>query len=79
MKHQSKLNPEQQQSRQVGTEQQARQQPALEFATAEELLRYDAAHTTVPAGVERRVQKSAGDLPRPKPAWWKRLWGGTKP
>ncbi len=77
MKQQSKLNPEQQQ--QQAAEQQARRQPALEFATAEELLRYDLQHTAVPDGIAQRLQKSAGDLPpRPKPAWWKRLWGGNR-
>jgi len=50
--------------------------PALEFATAEEMLRYDAAHTTVPPGIAQRLQQSAGDLPPPKLAWWKRFLGG---
>jgi hypothetical protein len=80
MKHQTKLSQEQQQqSRQVGTEQQAQQQSAREFANAEEMLRYDAAHTTVPPGIAQRLQKSTGDLPGPKMAWWKRLLGGTNP
>ncbi len=78
MKHQSKLNSEQQQSQQTGTEQHAEQSPSLEFATADELLRYDADRTVVPAGIEHRLQKSAGDLPPPsKPSWWTRLFGGT--
>ena len=76
MKHQTKLSAEQQQSRQVGTEQQTQSQSAREFASAEELLRYDAAHTTVPPDIARRLQKSAGDLPAPKTTWWKRLFGG---
>jgi hypothetical protein len=77
MKHQSKLNSDQQQqSRQVGTGQQVESKPALEFATAEEMLRYDAAHTTVPPGIAQRLQQSAGDLPPPKLAWWKRFLGG---
>ena len=76
MKHQEKFNSEQQQSQQVGTEQQT-QQTVREFASAEELLRYDAAHTTVPPEIAQRLQKSTGNLPGPKPAWWKRLFGGT--
>ena len=80
MKHQTKLSQEQQQqSRQVGTGQQAQQQSAREFANAEEMLRYDAAHTPVPPGIAQRLQKSTGDLPRPKTSWWKRLFGGTHP
>jgi hypothetical protein len=79
MKHQTKLSQEQQQSRQVGTGHQTQQQAAREFANAEELLRYDAAHTTVPPAIAQRLQKSTGDLPGPKTSWWKRLFGGTKP
>ncbi|MGA9452172.1 MAG: hypothetical protein WBW41_12605 [Verrucomicrobiia bacterium] len=76
MKHQSKLNSEQQQSQQVGTEQQTQAQSAREFASAEELLRFDAAHTPVPPNIARRLQKSAADLPAPKTTWWQRLFGG---
>ena len=75
MKHQSKLSQEQQQQR--AAEQQTQQQAVREFASAEELLRYDAAHTTVPPEIAQRLQKSTGNLPGPKPAWWKRLFGGT--
>ena len=78
MKQQTKLSEEQQQqSRQVGTEQQMQQQSAREFANAEEMLRYDAAHTTVPPGIAQRLKKSTGDLPGPKTSWWKRLFGGA--
>jgi type II secretory pathway pseudopilin PulG len=80
MKHQTKLSEEQlQQSRQAGTEQQTQQQAVREFASAEELLRYDAAHTPVPPEIAQRLQKSTGNLPGPKTAWWKRLFGGTHP
>jgi hypothetical protein len=76
MKHQAKLNSEQQQ--QQAAEQQTQSQPALEFATTEELLRYDAAHTPVPDGIAQRLQKSAGGLPLPSRPWWKRFFGGSK-
>jgi hypothetical protein len=75
MKHQSKLNSEQQQQHAV--EHQAQQSGPREFASTEELLRYDAAHTTVPPEIAQRLQKSTGDLPRPKTSWWKRLFGGA--
>jgi hypothetical protein len=75
MKHQNKLSREQQQ--QHAAEHQTQQSGAREFASVEEMLRYDAAHTTVPPGIAQRLQKSTGDLPRPKMAWWKRLFGGT--
>ena len=76
MKQQSKLSEEQQQH---AAEHQAQQPAAREFANAEEMLRYDAAHTPVPPVIAERLQKSTGELPRPKAAWWKRLFGGTHP
>ena len=75
MKHQTKLSQEQQQQNAAGH--QTQQPAAREFANAEELLRYDAAHTAVPPAIAERLKKSTGKLPRPKPAWWKRLLGGT--
>jgi hypothetical protein len=77
MKQQSKLSGEQQQ--QHAAAHQAQAQAGREFASAEELLRYDAAHTTVPPDIARRLQKSTGDLPGPKASWWKRWLGGTEP
>ena len=77
MKRQTKLNSTEQQQ-QNAAEQQTQKQSGLEFSTVEEMLRYDAARTEVPGGIERRLHKSAGDLPRPKPAWWKRFFGGNK-
>lgn len=76
MKQQTKLSQEQQQQ---ATEHQTQQPAAKEFATAEELLRYDAAHTPVPPVIAQRLQKSADALPGPKTAWWKRWLGGTRP
>jgi len=78
MKHQNKLSTDQQQSQQTGTEQQTQAPSTREFASSEELLRYDAAHTTVPPGIAQRLQKSAADLPAPKTTWWQRLFGGGK-
>jgi hypothetical protein len=78
MKHQSKLSQEQQQSRQVGNEQQTQSPATREFANADELLRYDAANTPVPPEIARRLQESAGNLPQPRAPWWKRWLGGTR-
>ncbi|MGD0206669.1 MAG: hypothetical protein ABSC89_03580 [Verrucomicrobiota bacterium] len=77
MKHQTKLSQEQQQ--QHAAEHQTQQQAVREFANAEEMLRYDAAHTTVPPGIAQRLQKSTGGATEPKTSWWKRLFGGTNP
>jgi type II secretory pathway pseudopilin PulG len=78
MKQQTKLSEEQQQQ-QHAAEQQTQQQSAREFANAEEMLRYDAAHTPVPPVIAQRLQKSTGGPTEPKTSWWKRLFGGTHP
>jgi hypothetical protein len=72
MKQQTKLSQEQQQQ---ATEHQTQQPATREFANAEELLRYDAAHTPVPPAIAQRLKKSTGELPRPKAAWWRNLLG----
>ena len=72
MKRQTKLTSTEQQQ---AAEQQTQTQTALEFSSAEELLRYDAANTVVPPGIERRLQESARDLPRPRRTWWGRFFG----
>jgi hypothetical protein len=74
MKHQTKLSEEQQQ-KQHATEQQTQQQSAREFANAEEMLRYDASHTTVPPAVARRLQKSTRQTNAPPRSWWRNLLG----
>ena len=76
MKQQTKLTGEQQQH---AAEHQTNQQSSREFATTEELLRFDAAHTLVPPAIEQRLQISSAELPKQKPAWWKRFLGGTNP
>jgi hypothetical protein len=74
MKQKQKLaSQEQEQVVQTHTQQNA----ALEFATAEELLRYDAAQTKVPPGIAQRLQKSAAGIRPPgSRSWWKNLLGG---
>jgi hypothetical protein len=77
MKRQTRLTTEQQQ--QQAAEHQTNQQSGREFATAEELLRFDAAQTVVPPAIAQRLQKSSAELPKQKPSWWKRFLGGTNP
>lgn len=79
MKHQSKLSAEQQPSQEANAGQQTQSPAAREFANADELLRYDAAHTPVPPAIAQRLRKSTADLPGPKTPWWKRWLGGNKP
>jgi hypothetical protein len=76
MKQQSKFSSEQQQQ-QHAAEQQTGQQAAREFSSPEDLLRFDAAQTAVPAGVAQRLKKSIGPMPPPSPRpWWQRIFGG---
>lgn len=72
MKHQSKFSQQQEHTEQ----QQAHAQSGKEFANSDELLRYDAAQTTVPPEVAQRLQKSAAEVrpPGSRP-WWKSIFG----
>lgn len=72
MKQHSKLSSEQQQEH--VSEQQSGQHAVQEFATAEELLRFDAANIPVPSTIAERLAKSSADLPKPNRSWWKRLF-----
>jgi hypothetical protein len=72
MKHRSRLSEEQQQTHQAQTP------AAREFASADELLRYDAGQTVVPPDIARRLEKSAAGLSAPKTSWWRRLLGGGR-
>ncbi len=56
-------------------EQQKTQQPALEFANAEQMLRHDALHTPVPPAIAHRLRESIRDLPVPPRSWWRRFFG----
>ena len=72
MKSQSKLTPQQQ----TGTQHQQSLQAetAREFATAEELIRFDSAQTPVPDQLAQRVNVSLAQLPQRPPSWWQRLF-----
>ncbi|HEX4343509.1 MAG TPA: hypothetical protein VH255_08965 [Verrucomicrobiae bacterium] len=72
MKHQSKFSPEEQQQ---AAEQENHQAAPQEFASVEEMLRYDAAHVPVPPRIEERLHASLGGEPRRSRSWWRRLLG----
>jgi hypothetical protein len=72
MKHEQKLNSEQQHEHTV--EQQSQQKTGTEFATVEEMLRFDAAQTSVPTSVAQRLQRSSADCPKPSRSWWRKLF-----
>lgn len=71
MKHESKLTPREQQELAQALSQQS---AAREFATAEEVLRADAAQTTVPPAVTQRLNESIRQEPKPR-SWWQRFTG----
>jgi hypothetical protein len=72
MKHEKKFSSQEQQV----SETQSRQTTAREFASVEELLRFDTGQTTVPPAIADRLQKSAAQInpPAARP-WWKNLFG----
>jgi hypothetical protein len=72
MKQQSKFSPEQQHAETHSSQAQT----GREFVTAEELLRFDAAQTTVPPQIEERLKRSTQNAApaQPRP-WWKNLFG----
>ena len=72
MKQRTKLT----QKQEHVVEQQTQAQAAKEFANSDELLRFDAAQTTVPPSVAERLKNSTAQMPPPAPlSWWKNLFG----
>ena len=71
MKHQKKFSSQEQQV----SETQSRQTPAREFATVEELLRFDAGQTAVPRAIAERLGRSLQNESCPPRPWWKNLFG----
>ena len=73
--HTSKLNQHQQEQTQQCHHSVSKTQ-VIEFASAEEVLRYDAAQTVVPPRVAERLRESIYREPRPTHmSWWRRLFG----
>jgi hypothetical protein len=67
----SKLQHEQEQE-QAAQEQQT-QKASIEFSTAEEAIRHDAAQTELPPAIAKRLRDSIAREPKPAASWWKRL------
>jgi hypothetical protein len=72
MKQKHKLDSQEQQ--QV-SETQTQKIKGREFATPEELLRYDAAQTEVPPTVAKRLGDSLLREPKPARSLWRRFFG----
>lgn len=77
-RHTTRLN---QQEQEVAAAQQNNAQTqsnaALQFNTAEEVLRRDCSQMRLPSGVARRLQESVNAEPKPKQRWWKRWLGDS--
>jgi hypothetical protein len=57
-------------------QQQSQGQQGREFASPEELLRFDAAQTPVPSGIENKLQQWVVSEPKPPArSWWRKLLG----
>jgi hypothetical protein len=72
MKQQSKFSQEQQSAE----TQHSQAQGGKEFSSAEELLRFDAAQTSVPTGIAQKLKRSAQNAvpAQPRTGWFKRLF-----
>ncbi len=75
MNPESKKLQHQQQSEEVSQHQQSQLGTVLEFGSAEDVLRHDAAQTQVPAGVEDRLARSLKREPATGTSWWRRFFG----
>jgi len=71
--HQKLTRKEQEEQQTASHQQSGQHQTALEFKTPEEALRHDREQTSVPTAVVERLNRSAGDLPKPRRSWW-RFW-----
>jgi hypothetical protein len=71
MKQQSKLSQEQQNAE----TQQTRQPAGRDFASVDEMIRFDAAQTVVPQEIAERLKKSTDAEPAADRTWWRRIFG----
>lgn len=62
---------QQQQKEELAAHERTKQQAAREFATAEELLRFDAAQTQVPPHIAQKLAESLKREPK-SGGWWRR-------
>jgi hypothetical protein len=77
MKQRMKLSQEQKQNESLDAHQSHQEQQGLnqkEFATAEELVRFDAKQTEVPPQIAERLKQSLANLPPQPRSWWRRFF-----
>jgi hypothetical protein len=61
----------------LANQEQQSSQTRRQFASPEEMLRYDQEQNPAPASIEARVQESMKDELATSKPWWKRLFGKT--
>ena len=72
MKHEEKFRQQEQVSE---TQSQSQTSETIrEFASPEEMLRFDAEQTQVPPQIAQRLSRSLQDEPSAPRSWWKRLF-----
>jgi hypothetical protein len=74
----SKLRQEHRQVEQSAELHLQQSQAAQDFASADELLRADAAQTPVPERIAERLKESIAREPKKTLSWWQRLFGAAK-
>jgi hypothetical protein len=72
MKYEKKFRQEEQ--HEVSESQLQSQQTIHDFATPEDMLRFDAKQTMTPNNVAERLSRSLKNQPRLAQPWWKRLF-----
>ncbi len=78
MKHESKLNPSEQQYT-TELNQGGEQLVQREFASAEELIRHDAAQVSPPPTLLARLKVSLAEEAKLKGPWWRRWFSHPSP
>lgn len=73
MKYEKKFRREEQQQN-VSEAQLQSQQTIHEFATPEDLLRFDAKQNPAPDAIAQRLSSSVKNIPGLPRPWWKRLF-----
>jgi hypothetical protein len=75
----SKLRQAHREEQQTSALHQSQQkQQGHEFATAEELIRFDVEHTSVPPQIAERLIESIAQEPKPIRSWWRRFFSGKR-
>jgi hypothetical protein len=74
MKQEFSSPKEQQQSTASHQQQEQHTATGREFATVEDMLRFDATQVEPPETVVTRLKDSLAQEPPPRASWWRRFW-----